>query len=82
MTQLELCITECFISWFSMDLVVVSNGLFTLHGTGTGTGNETGTIVDNGSGFCPSLGLVTLFLYNILGPINPGTIACTCPGPV
>ena len=55
------------------------NGTFTLHGirTGTGIGNRTGTIGDNGSGSCPCLGPVWTFLYNILGPINP--ISGPCP---
>ena len=31
-------------------------GAFTLHGTGTGTGNRTGTIGDNGCGPIPGPG--------------------------
>ena len=38
------------------------------------------TIGDNWSGSCPCLRPVSTFLYNIFGPINPGSVPCTCLG--
>ena len=56
------------------------HGLFTLHGSGTGTGYWTSTTEDNGSGFCPCLSAVWTVQHNIQKPIvpfdGPGSVQC------
>ena len=65
---------HCSCSWWRI------SGSFTLHGTGTGNGTR--TIGNNGSGSGPCLRPVRTLLYNILEPIDSWPILCTCPGPM